>query len=229
MSNPASLIPRRRVLIASGAVALSLLSATLTPALAREALANQKLVLDPAQSRLFRAWMVRIIARQFAGPSLRWQQRDCAGLVRFAVAEALREHDAKWKRANGLLGQALPPEIPLLAAQQGLRHNWRLADGSRSAYASALELVQGNTRFCGKNCNLALPGDLLFFDQGEARHLMVWMGSYIAYHTGSVKSDDNGLRSLSLRELLHFPDTRWQPTPENPNFAGVYRFEFLTA
>lgn len=222
---PARLISRRRVLFAGGAAALSML----TPALARETAGNQKLVLDPAQSRLFRAWMVRIIARQFAGPSLRWQQRDCAGLVRFAVAEALREHDAKWKRANGLLGQALPPEIPLLAAQQGLRHNWRLADGSRSAYASALELVQGNTRFCGKNCNLAQPGDLLFFDQGEARHLMVWMGSYIAYHTGSVKPDDNGLRSLSLRELLHFPDTRWQPTPDNPNFAGVYRFEFLTA
>ena len=185
--------------------------------------------LDLAQSRLFRAWMVRIIARQFAGPSLRWQQRDCAGLVRFAVAEALREHDAKWKRANGLLGQPLPAEMTLTAAQQGLRHNWRLADGSRSAYASALELVQGNTRFCGKNCNLAQPGDLLFFDQSEARHLMVWMGSYIAYHTGSITAQDNGLRALPLRELLHFPDTRWRPGPDNPNFAGVYRFEFLTA
>lgn len=185
--------------------------------------------LSPAQSRLFRAWMVRMIALQFAGPTPRWQQRDCVGLVRFAVAEALREHDAKWKRANGLLGQPMPPEIELAATQQALRHNWRRADGSRSAYAGALELVQENTRFCGKDCNQARAGDLLFFDQGEAQHVMVWMGSYIAYHTGSSSADDNGLRALGLRELQHWSDTRWHPLPENPNFAGVYRFNFLSA
>ncbi|MGZ3253336.1 MAG: DUF1175 family protein, partial [Burkholderiaceae bacterium] len=155
-------------------------------------------MLTPAQSRTFRAWMVRIVSSQLAaGPTPRWQQRDCAGLVRFAVAEALREHDEKWKHANGLSGQAIPPEIMLQPGQQMLRHNWRLADGSRSAYASALELVQGNTCFQNKDCNLAAPGDLLFFDQGDAQHLMVWMGSFIAYHTGTVTLEDNGLRSIS--------------------------------
>jgi uncharacterized protein YfaT (DUF1175 family) len=200
------------------------------PASARQATATQPATqLTPAQSRIFRAWMVRMIALQFAGPTPRWQQRDCVGLVRFAVAEALREHDAKWKRANGLLGQPMPPEIELAATQQALRHNWRRADGSRSAYAGALELVQENTRFCGKDCNQARAGDLLFFDQGEAQHVMVWMGSYIAYHTGSSSVDDNGLRALGLRELQHWSDTRWHPLPENPNFAGVYRFDFLSA
>ena len=93
--------------------------------------------LAPAQSRLFRAWMVRIIRAQLqAGPTPRWQQRDCVGLVRFAVAEALREHDAKWKHANGLAGHTLPPEISLNPAQQSLRHNWHLADGSTSAWVS---------------------------------------------------------------------------------------------
>jgi len=186
--------------------------------------------LTPAQSRIFRAWMVRIIAIQFkAGPTPRWSQRDCVGLVRFAAAEALREHDEKWKRANSLAGQPVPPEVNLTNAQQALRHNWRLADGSRSSYVSALEMVQENARFQGKNCNQAAPGDLLFFDQGDAQHLMVWMGSYIAYHTGSVAANDNGLRSVALRDLLRWQDTRWHPSEQNPNFAGVYRLNFLSA
>ena len=186
--------------------------------------------LAPAQSRLFRAWMVRIIRAQLqAGPTPRWQQRDCVGLVRFAVAESLREHDAKWKHANGLAGQTLPPEFKLDPAQQKLRHNWRLADGSRSAWVSALELVQENTRFQGKDCNQAQPGDLLFFDQGDAQHLMVWMGNFIAYHTGTVEKNDNGLRAADLRQLQRWPDTRWHPAQDNPNFAGVYRLQFLSA
>ena len=186
--------------------------------------------LAPAQSRAFRAWMVRIVSAQLsAGPTPRWQQRDCAGLVRFAVAEALREHDDRWKRANGLAGQPLPPEVELDAAQQPLRHNWRLADGSLSAYAGALDLIQENTRFAGKDCNLALGGDLLFFDQGDAQHLMVWMGSFIAYHTGSESRSDNGLRAVALRDLMRWTDTRWHPTQHNPNFAGLYRLAFLSA
>lgn len=185
--------------------------------------------LTPAQSRVFRAWMVRIIAAQLsAGPTPRWQQRDCVGLVRFAVAEALRQHDPRWQRANGL-AQALPPELELTPAQQTLRHNWRRADGSRSAYVSALELVQENTRFQGQDCNLAQAGDLLFFDQGEAQHLMVWMGRFIAYHTGTEARGDNGLRAASLPELRRWHDSRWQPAADNPNFIGVFRLGFLSA
>jgi len=187
-------------------------------------------VLDARQSRAFRAWMVRIVAAQLAtGPTPRWEQRDCAGLVRFAVAEALRDHDDKWTRANGLAGQPLPPEVGLAPSQQALRHGWRLADGSRSAYAGALELIQGNTRFIARECNAAQGADLLFYDQGDAQHLMVWMGSFIAYHTGTVSAGDNGMRAISLRELQRWPDTRWHPSQDNPNFSGVYRLAFLTA
>ncbi|MFZ6743976.1 DUF1175 family protein [Undibacterium sp. JH2W] len=186
--------------------------------------------LTPAQSRSCRAWMTRIIAAQLtAGPTPRWQQRDCVGLVRFAVAESLREHDEKWKRANGMLGTALPPEIDLDQSTQSVRHQWRLADGTVSAYVSAIEMVQENARFRGKDCNLASPGDLLFYDQGDAQHLMVWMNSYIAYHTGTVTPSDNGLRAVKLRDLQAWRDTRWHPTQENPNFAGVYRLNFLSA
>jgi uncharacterized protein YfaT (DUF1175 family) len=209
---------------------LSCLAAAYVSPLAFAASQSSPPPLSPAQSRVFRAWMVRIISSQLAaGPTPRWQHRDCAGLVRFAVAEALREHDEKWKRANGLAGLPVPPEVALSEAQQPLRHRWRRADGSVSAYAGALELIQENTRFIGKDCNLAAPGDLLFYDQGDAQHVMVWMGSFIAYHTGSESRDDNGLRAVNLRELLAWRDTRWHPSHENPNFAGVYRLSFLSA
>jgi uncharacterized protein YfaT (DUF1175 family) len=192
--------------------------------------AQENARLNPAQSRAFRAWFTRIIATQLrAGPTPRWTQRDCVGLVRFAAAEALREHDENWKKANGLLAQAIPPELELTAAQQSLRHNWRRVDGSRGSYVSALEMVQENAVFRGKDCNAAQPGDLLFYDQGDAQHLMVWMGAYIAYHTGTERPADNGLRAVTLRELSAWRDTRWRPDDSNPNFAGVYRLNFLSA
>lgn len=193
--------------------------------------AHASTTLTPQQSRAFRAWMVQIVGAQLElGPTPRWRHRDCAGLVRFAVAEALREHDEQWKRANGLAGRRLPPEVALSASQeQALRHRWRLADGTHAAYAAAIDLVQENTRPVSRDCNLAQAGDLLFFDQGDDQHVMVWMGTFIAYHTGTVTPADNGLRSVTLPQLLRWSDTRWQPDRRNPNFAGVFRLGFLTA
>jgi uncharacterized protein len=187
-------------------------------------------LLDHRQSRIFREWLVRIVRAQIdQGPTPRWQQRDCAGLVRFAVGEALRPHDPKWQRAMGLAGTVLPPELELSAAQrQALRNNWRLSDGSRAAYAGALELVQENTRLISRQWQQALPGDLFFFDQGDDQHLMIWMGRYLAYHTGTTTPNDNGLRAMDIKELLAWKDTRWQPVTNNPNFAGIYRFSYLS-
>lgn len=198
---------------------------------ASHALAQAGTSLTPQQSRAFRAWVVQIVAAQVElGPTPRWRHRDCAGLVRFAVAEALRDHDEGWKRANGLAGRPLPPEVaPTPAQRDALRHRWKLADGSHAAYASAIDLVQENTRQVSRDCNLAQPADLLFFDQGDDQHVMVWMGSFIAYHTGSESPKDNGLRSVRLPDLLRWTDTRWQPDRRNPNFAGVFRLSFLTA
>ncbi len=50
---------------------------------------------------------------------------------------------------------------------------------------NAIKLVQFNSRLVGRDLNQARPGDLMFYDQGDDQHLMIWMGRSIAYHTGS--------------------------------------------
>ena len=186
--------------------------------------------LSQTQSRAFQAWMLRIISAQVEqGPSPRWQHRDCAGLVRFAVNEALSAHDAKWMRANGIASdRRLPPELDLTQQQSALRNRWLQGEGKVGAFVTALALVQHNSRFVAREISQALPGDLLFYDQGDEQHLMVWMGAHIAYHTGTVTPTDNGLRTVDIQQLTTWKDTRWQPAVNNPNFAGVFRLSFLS-
>jgi uncharacterized protein YfaT (DUF1175 family) len=184
--------------------------------------------LDAEQSQHFRAWFTLIMDEQVRRPSPRWVHRDCAGLVRFAVAEALADHGEKWQRANGLTPGQLPAPLELSDAQRSLRFNWRDIDGQRKAFVTALALIQGNSQFVSKEINQAQPGDLLFFDQGDEQHLMVWMGQYIAYHTGTVTPHDNGLRAVTVQQLIKWKDTRWQPIGNNSNFIGLYRLDFLS-
>ncbi|MEY4764504.1 MAG: hypothetical protein RI907_1177 [Pseudomonadota bacterium] len=189
--------------------------------------------LDAAQTAAFRAWFVAIVNDQVRRPSPRWQHRDCAGLVRFAVAEALRPHDARWRHAMGWSARQLPPPDVAWRADQAevsqtLGRRWATASGERSAFASAIALVQLNARLVGRDRTAAQPGDLLFFDQGDDQHLMVWTGRAVAYHTGAApRPDDNGLRWQRWEKLLTWPDTRWRPRADNPNFAGIYRLAFL--
>lgn len=223
-------VPRRvlrRVLLAA-AVGGFMLPHSWTLAATASATGSRSLpVLDREQSQRFRQWMTLIIHAQLeSGPTPRWVHRDCAGLVRFAVGESLREHDLRWKRANGFLGKPLPPDLDA-GASRPLRNGWRRVDGSVNPFVGALELVQENTRFVSREFTLAEPGDLLFYDFGDQQHLMVWMGRYIAYHTGSASRQDNGLRAVRAAQLSGWKDTRWRPSSDNPNFMGFYRLAFL--
>ena len=197
--------------------------------LAGQALALETPALDVQQSQIFRAWFVRIAQEQLSqGPSPRWYQQDCAGLVRFAANEALKVHDGKWLRSNGLSNRYLPPELQLSDAQRGLAQQWQQGGGKVGPYVNAIKLIQFNSRLVGRDVAQARPGDLMFFDQGDDQHLMIWMGRYIAYHTGTTTPTDNGMRSASLQQLMTWKDTRWIPDAANPNFIGVYRLNFLS-
>ncbi|MGR9109101.1 MAG: DUF1175 domain-containing protein [Gammaproteobacteria bacterium] len=185
--------------------------------------------LDPGQSGLFRAWFLRIVEEQLRqGPNPRWYQQDCAGLVRFAANEALKVHDADWLRLNGLSNRFLPPELNLDPAQRAWARQWQQGKGRSGPYVTAIKLIQFNSLPIGREWQLARPGDLLFFDQGDEQHLMIWMGQSIAYHTGTTTATDNGMRTVGLAQLLTWKDTRWIPDASNPNFIGFFRLRFLT-
>ncbi|QBE62461.1 DUF1175 family protein [Pseudoduganella lutea] len=226
MASRQSLTVRRRCLRLLAAP----LAAAAAPAFALKRAVDTQARLTQAQTRAFQAWMLRIVSAQVErGPSPRWQHRDCAGLVRFAVNEALAVHDARWLRANGIgTDRRLPPELNLTPAQAALRNRWVQSDGKVGHFVTAIALVQNNSRFVSRELSMASPGDLLFFDQGDEQHLMVWMGARIAYHTGTVTPMDNGLRTVDVQQLTMWKDTRWQPTVDNPNFAGVFRLSFLS-
>ena len=179
-----------------------------------------ELRLNHQQEAAFRGWFTRIVWEQYrVGPNGRWTHRDCAGLVRFALKEAFATHDGKWKRTNSVSGMLAPPEIILSLEQKKELPEWTFERG--------IQLVQKHTRFITKDINQALPGDVLFYDFGDTQHLMIWMGSYIAYHNGSHSKNDSGLRKQTLKSLMTWKDTRWRPLEQNPNFIGIYRFSFL--
>jgi uncharacterized protein len=221
--------PRRQVMraVACWPVALAIKAAAAPASPAPSAAPG--VALKPEQVRHLRDWLAVLVHSQLEqGPSPRWSHRDCAGLVRFVVAEALREHTREWKQAMGLVGKRLPPEVALSPVQaQAWRHAWRRLDGSRAAYVGALEMVQENTQWVAKNLAQAERGDLLFYDFGDEQHLMIWMGPYIAYHTGRQEPGDTGLRALRAAELMAWRDVRWRPSGDNPNFLGVYRLSIL--
>ncbi|HUN92587.1 MAG TPA: DUF1175 family protein [Burkholderiaceae bacterium] len=223
--DPASPGRARRRLVWAAALGAALLRAG--RAAAHRPPARLDARLDAEQSRRFRDWMTLLVHAQLQhGPTPRWTHRDCAGLVRFVVAEALRSHDIDWRRANGLLGSRVPPDVDPDAAAP-LRRGWWRIDGTRDTFVEALELVQSNARYVARDLAQAEPADLLFYDQGDDQHLMVWMGHYVAYHTGHVEAGDNGLRALRPGDLLAWSDTRWRPVADNPNFSGIYRLSFL--
>ncbi len=58
-------------------------------------------MLNVEQSGLLRLVCTHCTRTAPPGPSPRWYQQDCAGLVRFAANETLKVHDSKWLKSNG--------------------------------------------------------------------------------------------------------------------------------
>jgi uncharacterized protein YfaT (DUF1175 family) len=154
--------------------------------------------LNYKDSDVFRSWFVRIIEEQLRqGPSPKWVQRDCVGLVRYSVNESLKVKNDKWKHSHGFASSPVPPNLSINHELRNQLNNWTQYDGnSKNKYISAIGLIQGNTSFVSKNINQVKPGDILFYDMQDSQHIMVWMGKYIAYHTGTVTKKDNGLRKI---------------------------------
>ena len=206
----------------------------------------------------FRRWFTAIAETQFYQLSDQWksEQRDCAGLVRFARREALRRHYRAWLQgmdrgyetvAADVAGFDLdhnPLNEKIFRTDFGSFHESDLRNGRFSEFADGRSLKNFNSVFVSRDRREAEPGDLLFFYQPWVQkypfHVMVFLGpprlsvegangtrDWVVYHTGASPTDEGTVKKVELSVLDHHPDPRWRPVESNRNFLGFYRLKIL--
>jgi uncharacterized protein YfaT (DUF1175 family) len=142
----------------------------------------------------FRRWFTAIAESQFYRVSDTWveSQQDCAGLVRFSLREALRQHDRAWMKAFGEFDAPVAPDPRaakltdsvlgerLFRTTFGAFKESELTDETFSEFADARTLKNFNVNFVGRDRRLARSGDLLFFHQPWVQsypfHVMIFLG-----------------------------------------------------
>jgi uncharacterized protein len=201
----------------------------------------------------FRSWFTSIAESQLDQPKLPAEIADCAALLRFVYRETLRAHDENWlgshprEAALPAIRQYTYPKTPLGANLFRIRPGsflpQDLNNGAFAQFADAQTLMQRNTYLVGRDLRLARPGDLIFYRQLDQQspydvpdashyhspfHSMIFCGEMgVVYHTGPINHGKGEMRRLLVSDLLHHPDARWRPLPENTNFLGVYRWNIL--
>ncbi|MEP6912625.1 MAG: DUF1175 family protein [bacterium] len=203
----------------------------------------------------FRRWFTLIAETQFYRLSKEWnaEQRDCAGLVRFAWREALRRHDRAWFQKMGPGYKAIGPDVARYNLEQSplgeklFRTNFgSYKDGDLSTeifseFADARTLKTFNAKFVSRDRHNAQSGDLLFFYQPWVQkfpyHVMIFLGDskltdepssdWVVYHTGASPTDEGTVKKVELSVLDHHPNPRWRPVETNKNFLGFYRLKIL--
>jgi uncharacterized protein YfaT (DUF1175 family) len=203
----------------------------------------------------FRRWFTLIAEGQFYHLSDQWkaEQRDCAGLVRFAWREALRKHDRVWFQKMGPGYELTAPDVARYNLEQGplgeklfrtafgSYKDGEVSNGTFSEFADARTLKSFNTTFISRDRQDAETGDLLFFYQPWVQkypyHVMIFLGraktdansanDWVVYHTGASATDEGTVKKVELSVLDQHPNKRWRPIESNPNFLGFYRLKIL--
>ncbi len=203
----------------------------------------------------FRRWFTSVAELQFYQLSAQWnvEQRDCAGLVRFAMREALRRHDRPWFQKMGPGYETVAPDVAgfdldhnplgekIFRTDFGSFHESDLRNGRFSEFADGRALKNFNSAFVSRDRREAEAGDLLFYYQPWVQkfpyHVMIFLGGphvapngaqdWVVYHTGSSPTDQGTVKKVELSVLDHHPDPRWRPVESNRNFLGFYRLKIL--
>jgi len=203
----------------------------------------------------FRRWFTAVAEIQFYQPSDQWNvdQRDCAGLARFAIREALRRHDRIWFQKMGRGYETVASDVgefdldnnplgeKIFRTDFGSFHESDLRNGRFSEFVDGRSLKNFNTFFVTRDRRKAQPGDLLFFYQPWVQkfpyHVMIFLGpariasngaqDWVVYHTGSSPMDKGTVKKVELSVLDRHPDPRWRPVESNKNFLGFYRLKIL--
>ena len=204
----------------------------------------------------FRRWFTGIAEKQFYEMSPAWnrEQRDCAGLVRFSMREALRRHDRPWFQRMGSQYEPMAADVraynlengplgeKLFRTDFGSFKQTDFTEGKFSEFADGKTLKNHNSVFVSRDRRQAKPGDLLFFYQPWVQkfpyHVMIFIGAaridndgaadWVVYHTGSAPEDGGTIKKVRLSVLDHHPDKRWRPVETNANFLGFYRLKILS-
>jgi uncharacterized protein YfaT (DUF1175 family) len=183
---------------------------------------------------------VALFQAQWPSPMWHTNQRDCAGLIRFAYRTALEARDPGRIAKLGIpaklnlpplsdKARQLFPEFPKIW-QTGLD-----TTGPQFGYfADAETLIGYNFRLKSRNLTAARSGDLLVYqkpmDNDEPFHLMMFASgradNLAVYHNG-VHGDDAQVRVVRISELLESPDPVWIPSSQNPYLLGVYEWNRL--
>src|SRR3954451_18589470 len=203
----------------------------------------------------FRRWFTAIAETQFYQLSDAWsaEQRDCAGLARFAMREALRHHDRLWFQKMGPVYQAVAPDVKsfdldhnpfgekIFRTDFGSFSDTDLRNGRFSEFADARTLKNFNVVFVSRDRREAQSGELLFYYQPWVQkfpyHVMIFLGQahiagngaqdWVVYHTGSSPTGEGTVKKVELSVLDHHPVPRWRPVERNKNFLGFYRLKIL--
>jgi uncharacterized protein YfaT (DUF1175 family) len=203
----------------------------------------------------FHRWFTAIAETQFYQPSDQWnaEQRDCAGLARFAIREALRRHDRMWFQKMGPGYETVAADVgelnldnnplgeKIFRTDFGSFQESDLRNGRFSEFADGRSLKNFNSIFVTRDRREAQPGDLLFFYQPWVQkfpyHVMIFLGpariapngasDWVVYHTGSSPTDKGTVKKVELSVLDRHPDPRWRPVESNKNFLGFYRLKIL--
>jgi uncharacterized protein YfaT (DUF1175 family) len=195
----------------------------------------------------FRAWFTTLADEAAVIPRERVPKEigDCAALLRWCYRGALHAHDDAGQATMPMdappplasVAQYSYPFTPLGAnlfrVRSGPFAASDLADGGFAQFADAKTLWLHNTFFVSRDLRSARPGDMLFYRQLEQNspfHSMILTGvnhEWVVYHTGSIGSGPGEVRRVTVEDLMHHPDARWRPIPENNNFLGVYRWDIL--
>jgi len=167
---------------------------------------------SPADRRAFRRWFTFLAeSRYYARKPLRGVS-DAEGLLRWAYRQALRPHDETWFKSV---------ELPILPAMPSVR-NWNLVPDSSSPTLISRDVKD------------AQPGDLLLYRRSHLQsHLMIYIGEsqvvpspkkWVIYMAKSAKD----IHKLCVDSLREDPSPEWRPTPDNPEFLGVWRLDILS-
>lgn len=202
--------------------------------------ANPYAFIPPADEGALRRAVSMIALSQGQKISPKWEekQRDCAGLVRFAYREGIRERsEEQLKDLNAAPKLFLPvvselsrrvlPYYPKIWETGSDKEGYAVFDD----FADAGKLISYNFRPKSRSVAAAREGDLLVYyksaEADEPYHLMMAASNgarEVVYHNGA-SGRDSAVRVVSLKELEKAPDVTWIPNEENMHFLGVYEWK----